>query len=141
MCLYTRSSFHNTHPFKPWIRPIKTILLTDTHNPHARIMIRRLRIILHPRIHMHMLDLGPSSSDTLTHKHMVQRLAVHVVEVRVPLRGRDASDVVEVAQARGGEEVLQGRGEGKFVKVAGDEDLGVRGEGEEGGCEVLHISG
>lgn len=71
---------------------------------------------------------------------MVQGLAVHVVQVRVPLRGRDTGDVVEVAQAGGREELFQGRGEGELVEVAGGDNSRVGVVGEEGGCEVLFDS-
>lgn len=56
-----------------------TYLPTNIQNRHRRIMVRRLRIILHPRIQMQMLHPRLRLCKTLTHIHMVQLLTVHVI--------------------------------------------------------------
>ena len=99
-------------------------------------MIRSLLIIRHPCIQMQMLHLRLNAFRARTNHpfaniHMIQLLAVHVVQVRIALCGRCADDVVEIMEGVVGlrDEGLQGVGEGEGVEVAGNEEFGVRNGG------------
>lgn len=105
------------------IHPTPTHLTTNIQNRNRRIMIRRLRIILHPRIQMQMLHPRLRLRQTLTHIHMIQLLTVHVIQIRVALCGRRIYDTIEVVEVVGSEG-LEGLDEGEVVEVAGDEDFG-----------------
>ena len=92
-------------------------------------MIRSLFIIRYPRIQMQMLHhrLRARTHHPVTNIHMIQLLAVHVIQVRIALCGRCIDDVVEVMEAVVGlrDEGLEGVSEGKGVEVARDEEFGV----------------
>lgn len=86
-------------------------------------MIRRLRIILHPRIQMQMLHPRLRLRQALTHIHMVQLLTVHIIQIRVTLCRWCLHYVIQVVKVVGSED-LEGLDEGKVVEVAGDQDFG-----------------
>lgn len=98
-------------------------LATHVQQRHRRIMVACLVVERNPGVDMQMVHLR-SCCQRRAHKHVVQLLAVHIVQIRVPLRGCNPSDLVEILQPRFSQERFKRLCKGELVKVAGNNDLG-----------------
>lgn len=89
-------------------------------------MITCLIIIVLPRVQVQMF-VQRASAQRRAHVEVIQLLAVHVEEVRVPLREFKTDHLVEVEEAGLGGEARHGLYLGELVEVAGGDDacLGV----------------
>lgn len=74
---------------------------------------------------MEVFELRPLGQ-LLANKRMIQLLGVRVVEIRIPLGGRDLRDLVEVPEPRDPGERLHGRGERELVVVPDGQHARVR---------------
>lgn len=101
-------------------------------------MIADLIVIVLPRIEMQVLILGPGLRRG-AHVHVVERLAVHVEEIGIPLVSINPCNVVHVAEARLLGEDLQGLDLGEVVEVAAGDDVCVGVRLEDLGDEALKM--
>jgi len=88
-------------------------------------MVAHLVVIVLPGIEMQVLVFDSSTTDGVAHIHVIQSLAVHVIEVRVTLIGGDPGDFIEICQAGLIMEDLEGLHLDKLVEVSGRDDVGL----------------
>lgn len=95
--------------------------MTDIQLCNARVMIGNLPLVCCPCVDVNMLKLC-SSGQGPADKHVVQLLAIHVKQIRVPLQLTDPSHVIHVLQSGPGFECLQGLYVYEFVEVTARND-------------------
>lgn len=88
---------------------------------NARVMIRHHIRSRRPRIDVDMLITG-SIAQHRTHVHVIERLSIHVVHVRVSLHLGRAHDLIQIREPRNIGKYFQRLHKHKLIKVACRDD-------------------
>lgn len=89
-------------------------------------MITGLVVRIDPRVDVDMLILNAFVGDVGAEVHVVELLAVHVVDVAVAFDFRGASNAITIKRSRDGSKLLDGLDECELIPVAGCDDVRVR---------------
>lgn len=77
-------------------------------------MVACLVVVRDPGVEVQMMHLG-ALGQRRAHKHVVQLLAVHIVQIRVPLCSGNAGSLVQILQPGFSQEGLDRLRKGEFV--------------------------